>query len=644
MIFLSLITLNVSGQFNLPFGNISLEEFSNKPYKPDPGADAIILSDIGIATLKYQKGFFLEFERDIRIRIVNTSGYHYADIEIPYWIDDDMVSFRASTFNIRNGEKFETQIPQKNFIIEKTSPSYNTLKFNFQDVHEGSVVEYSYKMRLRNSALSILIPWEFQSDIPVVRSTFTVSYPDAFVYKSIISGSVMDVQTSFITGEASFFDESVTESIKTWSANNVPAFRTEPYIVSKKEHLTKLTFELARVDFPNITYNDLSPTYEKLNEKLLDRYDFGTPLNTNFNSLAREITSGASDDLSKLQMIHKYVSNKVLWNGNNDFTTSFALRIILRKEKGNSADINMILISMLRSAGLKADPVILSTRSNGSLNQNSAMLQQFNYLVAAVTVGEKIYMVDATDPLRPFNLLPFNCLNNAGRVIHLSESRFVELKPTATGMNSYDYDVTINKEGYISGKLKYSLSGYSAHDIRKTVRLEGMEGYLDLFRYASPYAEISDFKLANLDDPDSDIILTSDFMINDGTQLAADKIILNGFLSMTNEKNPFYSSERKFPVDLGYPVVRKSSLRLRIPDGYSVADKPSDISFSLGNNGGKYEFSCAVNGNEIAINSNVNIIQTVFQLMDYPSLRNFYAKILQKETEMIVLKRNPLIK
>ena len=68
--------------------------------------------------------------------------------------------------------------------------------------------------------------------------------------------------------------------------------------------------------------------------------------------------------------------------GIDGFTASNSLRNVMNKEKGSSAEINMILIAMLRSAGLNADPVILSTRSNGSLNQNSAMMQQFNYLVA----------------------------------------------------------------------------------------------------------------------------------------------------------------------------------------------------------------------------------------------------------------------
>jgi len=636
--------LNLSGQFRLPFGDISLEDLSNKPYKQDPGADAIILSETGFASIQYRQEFYLEFEKHVRIRIVNSNGYDYANIEIPFYIDDDMDTYRASTYNLQNGEKIETPIPRKSFIIEKTSPSYNTLKFNFPDVHEGSVIEYSYKMRMRNIALSILIPWKFQSEIPVVSSTFTVTYPDAFVYKSIISGSSMSVLTSFSNTTTSFFGQSITASIKTWSTSNMPAFREEPYILSKNEHLTRLTFELEKVDFPNISYNDLSPTYQKLNEKLLVWNYFGTHLKTNLKSLAGEITYGTSDELSKLKKIHEYISAKIFWDGNNDITPSSTLRSVLRKKKGNSADINMILIAMLRSAGMKADPVILSTRSNGSLNQNSAILQQFNYLVAAVMVGDKLYLVDATDPLRPFNLLPFECLNNTGRLIHTSESRFVELKNPESGADTYVYNAAIDSEGHISGSLKYSLSGYSAYDIRKMIKLEGEDGYLDIFRSSSPYAEISDFNIANLGDPNSDLILTSDFLINDGAQIAGDKIILNMLMSMVNLKNPFYSKERKFPVDIGYPIIQSYSFRLKIPEGYIVAEKPSNISFTLGTDGGKFEFSSVVNGNDIEINRNFSIKQTVFQLKDYPLLRSFYEKIIQKEAEMIILTKNLVTK
>ena len=80
---LGILTLKYQVSPILPFGNVSLEDLSNKPYKPDQGADAIIISETGVASLQYQRGFYVEFEKDVRIRIVNSDGFDYANIEIP---------------------------------------------------------------------------------------------------------------------------------------------------------------------------------------------------------------------------------------------------------------------------------------------------------------------------------------------------------------------------------------------------------------------------------------------------------------------------------------------------------------------------------------------------------------------------------
>ena len=125
--------------------------------------------------------------------------------------------------------------------------------------------------------LYMLVPWNFQHDIPAISSTLTVVYPDAFVYKSLISGSSWDVQTDFLKSNTNFLGESCFCQYKYMDCSDLPAFREEPYILGNSEHLTRVTFELARVDFPNITYNDISPTYPKLTTKLLDSGDFGTP-------------------------------------------------------------------------------------------------------------------------------------------------------------------------------------------------------------------------------------------------------------------------------------------------------------------------------------------------------------------------------
>jgi hypothetical protein len=626
----------------MTFGDISLEELSNNPYKPDPGADAVVLYDVGVARLNYENGFYVEFERDVRIRIVNSNGFDYANIEIPYMSSDKMISYKASTFNSRNGEIIETKIPKKSFMIEKTTKSFQTIKFNFPDVHEGSVIEYSYVQRL-NSSLAILVPWEFQTDIPVIYSCLKVSFPEYFIYKSIISGAAEKVGMDIDIKKANYAGEYINVHNMMWYYKDVPAFSPEPYIMSKKESLTKVRFELARINFPGISLTEISPTYETLTGKLLDRDDFGIPLKTDFKALAQEVTKDKTDNLSKLKSIHEYVSSNILWNGEKDFTSSEKLKSVLYRKKGNSADINMILIAMLRSVGIKADPLILSTRSNGSLNQYSAMLQQFNYLVAYVIIEGEPYLVDATDPLRPFNVLPFDCLNGVGRLINDYESKFIDMKNIEKFYSSSEIEVTLDKSGMISGNVGNTYSDYRAYNVRKLVKLESEEGYIDILRSRSPSSEIFDFKIENLQTVDENLNEAYNFSITDGAQIAGDEIIFNPDIASDLSKNPFYSSERNFPVDFGCPLTENYNLRIKIPQGYSVTEKPENIVFNIGKDDGKFAFRCEQAGDVIEISSSLEINKTIFLMPEYADLRNFYNKIIQKQAELIVFKKNSVI-
>jgi hypothetical protein len=478
--------------------------------------------------------------------------------------------------------------------------------------------------------------------IPTIYSSVTITYPEACRYKSNIYGSAALVRSASSKSQASVFGESATIITTNWSAKNMPAFREEPYIKGIREHITRLAFELASVDFRGSYYQEITPTYGTLTTKLLERDDFGVALNASFKSVAEKITMGLTDNLSKLKKIHEYISSNILWDGENDYTASGSLRSVLKKEKGNSADINMLLIAMLRSININADPVILSTRSNGSLNQYSAMIQQFDYLIAYVTIGGEYYLVDATDPLRPFNILPFDCLNDAGRLITLNDSKFVTLRNKEKQYSSSKMILNLDLSGNLEGSLENRYSDYMAYSARKLIKNEGEDGYIDLLKSASSDVDFSDVTIEYANDRDSDLIEKGKVKIVSGVEIAGDEIVFSPNLTLTRTQNPFTANERKFPVDFGCPVTSTSSLTIKIPEGYSVIEKPGNISLILGTSDGNFEFVCKQNGNELVISYVFNITKTIFQPSEYNELKSFYTKVLKKQSELLVLKRNAL--
>lgn len=644
---LALITLlifcspELFSQFKLDFGNIPASDITNKPYAADPGADAVILSDIGVATLNYRDGFFIRFERDVRIRIINSNGFDYADVEVPYSSDDNLIAYKASSFNLRNGEKIETPIPKKSFIREESTKYRKLLKFNFPDVHEGTVLEYSYILEMRNESVASLVPWQFQRSIPVISTSLTVSYPEFFIYKTNITGNASQVQVQTSTDNLNFAGQSAEARIFTYYAQNVPAFSEEPFMKSTRDNQTMVTFELASVNFPGSSREEITPTYETLTEKLLTRPDFGYAIDkaVSLKKKALEITAGIQDELSKVNAIHQYISQNILWDGSEDFTSSLLLRTVFSREKGNSADINMILIAMLRSINIKADPVILSTRSNGSINKLSAMIRQFNYLVARVTVNGEFYMVDATDPLRPFNMLPFECLNGSGRLINKYETGFVDLKNSEEMSRSLTLNLRLNENREVTGDFEKRNKGYKALEIRKIVKIEGEEGYGDLQKMLYSDAEIHDLKLQNLAQRDSDLVETSSIRIPEGVSVAGEKMLLNPFFCFAQSNNPFSSPERKSPVDFGCPVKDAFTVTLQIPAMYEVVETPENVRYTLGKGDAEYVFDCNLKDDKLIIRSSLQITKTSFTPAEYTALREFHAKMLQSQTRLAVLRK-----
>ena len=48
------------------------------------------------------------------------------------------------------------------------------------------------------------------------------------------------------------------------------------------------------------------------------------------------------------------------------------------ERSGNSADINLIILNLLRKAGIPCSPILVSTRNNGQVDEKFLSLSQFN--------------------------------------------------------------------------------------------------------------------------------------------------------------------------------------------------------------------------------------------------------------------------
>ncbi|HRF19562.1 MAG TPA: transglutaminase-like domain-containing protein, partial [Chitinophagaceae bacterium] len=105
-----------------------------------------------------------------------------------------------------------------------------------------------------------------------------------------------------------------------------------------------------------------------VSKQLLNDEDFGLQLRKDngwLNDVMKAATGGAGSEADKARNIYNWVRDNFTCTNYNRKYLEQPLKNLLKSKNGNEAEINLLLTAMLLKADLKADPVMLSTRSHG---------------------------------------------------------------------------------------------------------------------------------------------------------------------------------------------------------------------------------------------------------------------------------------
>ncbi|WP_181304911.1 transglutaminase domain-containing protein [Rufibacter sp. XAAS-G3-1] len=644
------------------FGKVTEEELNMKVYDKDTSAAAVILADYGRSYFTYNQGFKVNFERILRIKILKKTGYDWANMVVPYYQRNSrkelVTNIKGVTYNLEAGKMVKVKMEDKAVFDEKESANWFNKKFTLPTVKEGSVLEIAYTVT--SDFIFNLRDWAFQSSIPVVYSEYRASIPQYFEYKQVPQGYEPFVINEALPGNTNFtvrysgqnvgsgFNSSRTpggsETINAttvdhrWVMKDVPAIAPEAFITTLNDYVSKIEFELEWERYPNEIPKRHAGNWNDLTEELMADEQFGLQLNrTGFFKNEVAALPATTDTLTRLNTIYEFVKKSVKWNGRGGKYTTNTLRKAFDTKTGNSADVNLLLVSMLRDAGFEAHPVILSTRDNGRV-PFSPVLSKFNYVVAHVKVGNKAILMDATDPLMPLGLLPKYCLNGQGWLVSKTASDWVELQALDRTTELVNAELQVLPTGVLNGKVTESRSGLWAVSQRHSVQETGESKYLEKLVSNQNQFERKAPVLQNLKEVHKPFGVQYE-LTSVGDDQAKDIIYLNPMLLKAQQDNPFKNASRKYPVDFGYPTEEVYICNFTIPEGYAVEEMPKNIVLALPENGGRFTYMLQVIGNRIQVMSKVTISKPVFYAGEYEYLKQFYTQMVAKHAEQIVLKK-----
>jgi len=624
---------------DITFGEIPKEDLEMAEYAPDPSADAVILENYASTGMRSGEKILAVTDCHIRIKIINNDGLDYANVELPYWSGDRIIGLKAASYNLEDGKIVQNLVDKKSYYRDNTSRYRNILRFSVPNVRPGTVIEYKYT--LESPDYFSLYTFKFQEEIPVRRCLFRVEFPGYFEYKFVTGGDFENIIYRSDQKRVMFGNSSLEGFSGTWRGNNVAAYREEPFSTGSDDYYSHVGFELSKINVPGYYFEDVSPTYQKFSEKLLNRDDFGGYITKSsvVRKKAEELKALGGSETDLLRRIYAYVSGYMMWDGNHDFTSSATMTNVFSHARGNSADINLMLLAMLKIAGIESDPVILSTRENGLLNPYFAINSKFNNVLVSAVADGKSWLIDATDPVRPFSMLPEECLNGQGWVVNKFGGSWVDMNNSEHNGEDVTLEMHLDGNGCLTGNATSVYESYDAWQVRKFCTLQGEDAYRDFVQAEKSSWKISGLELGNLDDHEKPIIERISLTIPDASQAGGTLMYLNPVLGSRIESNEFYAEERLSVIDLTCPAARKYSCSITVPEGWTVAELPQSVNTRLEGGGAIFTYKITAENGMIKLDSEISFSTVTFPPDRYNAIRNFWSAIISKQSEVVILKK-----
>jgi len=648
---------NIAKDFT--YGDYSRDEMDMAKYDKDTLAHAVVLKEYGKAWISSNgNNTPLTFIYHVKIKIFDSKAFNKGHVEIPFYIQDNGMyeevrasSIQGVTYFLNDkGEKQESSLNPDSVHIVKENKHWSKVVFNLPNLHNGCIIEYKYS--IESPFLEKFRTWEFQSDIPKVYSEYEVHIPTVFGYNVSLRGALKLTKDTVATEKDCFESTNLKSDcgVEDYEMSNIPAFKPEVYMTSPKNFLSALYFELTEATQLN-NYTNLNQAWEQNVGKDWATVDNLLKINDNFGdqigrrSIFKDrlaaITGGSTVELDKAKAIYTYIQKSISFNNLYSIYTDDGIKKALDKHSGNVAEINLALVTALNAAGIKADAVLVSTRDNGIPNKLYPALADFNYVIASATISGTNYLLDATDPLLSFGMLPFRSLNDQGREIPLDKpSYWINLTTPQKKRNVYTTDLVLADNGKLSGTITHYSIGYEAYEKREQIKeFKTVDDYIKSLTTNSPGITILKSSISNLDS--LDMPLTEVYEVEIIPTNNNGELTFNPFIFDKLSANPFKPDTRAYPVNWGMPWANSYTLTLHLADNYTIDSPPQNITASLPNDGGDFTMYFSSDGNKITITNQYKFNKPVYSPAEYPYLKDLFDKIIlsQKTGISITVKK-----
>ncbi|MEP5256413.1 MAG: DUF3857 domain-containing protein [Winogradskyella arenosi] len=622
--------------------SVSKSDLELTSYSKDSTANALVIYDYGNSFVD-KNTFWLRVQNQRKIKILRPEGIERGQFEVKLYkgksSEEKIENISATTYNLVNGKIVKSHL-SKDAIFKEENENYTLVKFALPQVKVGSVLTVRYETQ--SKFMSKYQPWYFQGQDPVMYSEYNTSIPGNYEYHVKLVGGI-PLDTNDVSLEKSCLEVGRNGysdcGISKYVMKNIPAYKLEDYTTTELNYISRIEYELSVFRGFDGVVKKIAKTWKNADKELETDGDFGRQISKKslVKNVLPESISLISDKLTKAKAIYQFVLDNYKWNGKSE-RYDVSIKTLNKEKVGSSFEINLLLENLLNIEGIKAYPILISTRQNGLITKIYPVLSDFNYVILKITIDEKSYYLDATDPYLVFGELPFRTLNQYGRLIDFDNgSHWEDIIVNDNSLKSHSIELFSYEDDHFTGRINSNSKGYYSYNKKKqfeenstTYKENSINNYTDI--------KIIDHNINDYDKTKSEFNETLNFSLE--PEIIGNKIYLNPFILKFFNKNPFQLQERTYPIDFGYKSIFMYKVKIDLNDNLKIVEMPSSVNYALPNNGGRILFNTNMKDEVLTLYFKIQFNKPIYLPEYYPYLKQFMDKVVELQNNSVIVLEN----
>ncbi len=621
------------------FQPVSPDELKMTSEPLAPGAPAIVLyrqvdrDDNGRTS--HEDDYF-------RIKILTEEGRKHADIEIPFFKENEnVVGVKARTIKPDGSiVNFDGKVFEKNLVKGK-GVKYLAKTFTLPDVQVGGIIEYFYTFDVGENVL-FDSHWILSDELFTKKAQFSLKpYPGTYVQYSV-SWSWQRLPPGTDPPKQG------PDHVIRMEARNIPAFQTEDFMPPPNELKSRVDF----IYEEGVGETDQARFWKQVGKKRNDQLEsFIGKRKAMEQAVAQIVSSNDSQDV-KLRKIYDRVQQ--IRN------TTYELQKTEQEEKrakekpvenveelwkrgyGNGQQLTWLFLGLVRAAGFEAYGCWVSSRSEYFFTPVTMQSGKLNSNVVLVKLNGKDLYLDPGAAFTPFGLLEWSETGVQGLRLDKDGGSWIQttLPQASDSRIERVGKLKLSDTGDLEGKLTVTYIGLEAmfHRVEERNADEvARKKFLEEL-VTSQIAVAAEAELTNKPvwtGSETPLVTEFNLKIPGWASSAGRRVMIPAAIFTNGEKGFFEHANRVHPIYVYYPHEKAEDVTIELPPGWQVSSMPP-----LQDHDGKiisYALKVEQSGGTVQLTRKFTIDFLLLGPKYYAALREFFQKVRTSDGVQIIV-------